>query len=108
MRPKQPMRKPQPPIPKPAKSPPLPERRVRPGCELWPSPPRRTRRVEFYAQPPNWPGLPPPRWPAFIAALTLGRVYNQNGVMRMLTAYIIAAKQGVGFVVAGGDTAKRL
>jgi hypothetical protein len=23
----------------------------------------------------------------------LGRVYNQNGIMRMLTAYIIAAKQ---------------
>jgi hypothetical protein len=26
-------------------------------------------------------------------ATELGRVYNQNGIMRMLTAYIIAAKQ---------------
>jgi superfamily I DNA/RNA helicase len=29
----------------------------------------------------------------FRSSPSLGRVYNQNGIMRMLTAYIIAAKQ---------------
>jgi hypothetical protein len=41
------MRPPQPPIPKPAKLPPLPESRIRPGCET-PAISAGAERVEFY------------------------------------------------------------
>ena len=68
-----------PPVPKPAKSSAPSERGVRPGSESRSSPLRRTRRVLLYAHATNWPGIAPPRRPAFAPPLTAGSDAGGSG-----------------------------
>ena len=64
--------------PKPAKSPPLPESRVRPGYET-PTISAGADAARRALRPAaNWPGFAPPQWPTFTPALT-GRENPRTG-----------------------------
>jgi hypothetical protein len=70
VRPNPPTRPPRRPIPKPAKSPPLPESRVRPGYATPAISAEADAALRTLRLAANWPGFAPARWPAFTSALT--------------------------------------